>query len=186
MIAVAAVPGGNSVLLRPTLPLVDAKLGESIAVDGVCLTVEAAGHHEFRVTVGPETLAVTTLGALRVGSRVHLERALRLADRLGGHLVLGHVDGVGVVERVNLRTDGLTAWVRVPTLLSRFVAAKGCITVDGVSLTVNEVDGDAFRIDLIPHTLAVTRLTEWRTGDRCNVEIDVVARYVERLVAGRS
>lgn len=182
--AAERVPGGLRVVF--VCPWSDLVLGESVAVDGVCLTVEHVGPAAFAATVGPETLAVTTLADLRPGRRVHLERALRASDRLGGHVVLGHVDGVAEVVSVDARDDGLGAWFRVPPSLARFVAAKGCVALDGVSLTVNEVDGDRFRVDLIPHTLAVTHCGAWQVGTRVNVEVDVFARYVERLVAGRA
>jgi riboflavin synthase len=182
--AVQRVPGGLSAAVRCALD--ELRTGDSVAVDGVCLTVESVLPDGFSATLGPETLAVTALADLAPGRRVHLERAMRLSDRLGGHLVLGHVDGVGRVARLDRRPDGLGAWIDGPEALARYVAPKGCIALDGVSLTVNEVRGASFRVDLVPHTLAVTRLGAWEVGDRVHMEVDVVARYTERLIGGRS
>lgn len=168
-----------------TLDLADVALGDSIAVAGVCLTaVELDGAH-FAADVSAETLRLTTLGALAVGDAVNLEKSLRLADRLGGHLVSGHVDGIGAVAAV--RDDGGSQrWTfRAPAALARYIAVKGSICVDGTSLTVNEVAGDTFGVTLIPHTLAVTTFGARRAGDAVNLEVDLVARYVERLYGER-
>jgi len=157
------------------------ELGESIAIDGACLSVDAIASDGFEVDASAETLARTTLGKLQPGARVHLERALRVGDRLGGHLVTGHVDGVGsVVER---RPLGEAVWMklRAPVELARFVAEKGSISIDGVSLTVNAVSADRFEIVLIPHTLERTKLGALGAGDAVNVEVDLIARYVARL-----
>ncbi len=158
-------------------------LGESIAVDGACLSVDAFDAGGFEVDASSETLARTTLGRLDAGSHVHLERALRAGDRLGGHMVTGHVDGVGsLVER---RPVGECIWMqfRVPSELARFVAEKGSIAVDGVSLTVNAVKGDRFEVTLIPQTLEKTKLGTLSPGQPVNLEVDLVARYVARLVS---
>ncbi|HXX66518.1 MAG TPA: riboflavin synthase, partial [Polyangiaceae bacterium] len=162
------------------------ELGESIAVDGACLSVDAIGSDGFEVDASGETLARTTLGQLRPGARVHLERALRVGDRLGGHFVSGHVDGLGrLVER---RPLGEAVWMalRIPRELARFVAEKGSITIDGVSLTVNAVTGDLFEIVLIPHTLAKTKLGALQADDPVNVEVDLMARYAARLSSTES
>lgn len=156
-------------------------LGESIAIDGACLSVDAFGPDGFEVDASAETLARTTLGRLPPGARLHLERALRVGDRLGGHFVTGHVDGVGsLIER---RPLGEAVWMamRLPRELARFVAEKGSITIDGVSLTVNAVSSDRFEIVLIPHTLAKTKLGALEPGDAVNVEVDLMARYAARL-----
>lgn len=156
-------------------------LGESIAVDGACLSVDAIGPDGFEVDASGETLARTTLGALQPGTPVHLERALRVGDRLGGHFVTGHVDGVGrLIER---RPLGEATWMalRLPRELARFVAEKGSITIDGVSLTVNSVNADRFEVVLIPHTLAKTKLGALEPGAWVNVEVDLMARYAARL-----
>ena len=153
-------------------------LGESIAHDGVCLTVTATHGDSYEVLAGAETLAKTTLGERRVGDRVHLERALALGARLGGHLVAGHVDGVGeLVSRVD-RGANLP-----PAPLLRYVIVKGSIAIDGVSLTVNAVDETSFAVAIIPHTVGATHLGQRRPGARVNLEVDLIGKYVERLVA---
>jgi riboflavin synthase len=156
-------------------------LGASIACSGCCLTVVALGADWFAVDASAETLAHTKLGAWTVGSRVNLERSLRLGDELGGHLVSGHVDGVG--EAVSATPENAsTRWVfRVPRALSRFIAVKGSVAVDGVSLTVNDVQGDTFGVNIIPHTASVTGFGTMKPGDPVNIEIDTLARYVARL-----
>jgi riboflavin synthase len=158
------------------------QLGESIAIDGACLSADTVLRNGFEVDASAETLARTTLGRLAPGSPVHLERALRAGDRLGGHLVTGHVDGVGaLIER---RPVGEATWMalRVPGELARFVAEKGSIAIDGVSLTVNSVNGDRLELILIPHTLSKTKLGALNPGDPFNVEVDLVARYVARWI----
>jgi riboflavin synthase len=159
----------------------DVALGDSISVGGVCLTaVELDGAH-FASDVSVETLRVTTLGALREGDRVNLEKALRFSDRLGGHLVSGHVDGVGRVVSVEPAARSQRWVFEAPVSIARYIAVKGSICVDGVSLTVNEVDGRRFAVNLIPHTLEVTTFRHRVVDDAVNLEVDVVARYVERL-----
>lgn len=178
---------GRELAIRSRLPLAEIALGDSIAVDGACLTAESFDGDLFVVTAGAETLAHTTLGSVAPGRAVHLERALRLGDRLGGHLVQGHVDGLGRVRSAESRRESWVMWVALEERgLARFVAPKGSITIDGVSLTVNEVDGDALRVNIVPHTAGVTRLGALRPGDRVNIEVDVLAKYVERLLHGRS
>ncbi|MDA8052207.1 MAG: riboflavin synthase [Rhodospirillales bacterium] len=159
--------------------------GASIACSGCCLTVVEVGSDRFATDVSAETLARTTLGDWQVGSRVNLERSLRLGDELGGHLVFGHVDGVG--EAVEARPEqGSVRWrFRIPPALGRFIAVKGSIAVDGVSLTVNEVSGEGFAVNIIPHTAEVTRFGWLEPGDRVNLEIDMLARYVARLAESR-
>ncbi len=165
----------------PGFELGDVAIGDSIAVAGVCLTVVERDAVGFCADVSTETLALTTLGRLPAGSEVNLEKALRLSDRLGGHLVSGHVDGVGEVVS-SLPDARAQRWVfHAPPALMRYIAAKGSIAVDGVSLTVNEVGHDTFGVALIPHTIAVTTFRGRAPGDGVNLEVDVVARYVERL-----
>ncbi|RUL71448.1 riboflavin synthase [Dyella choica] len=182
-------PRGGDVRLHvdtAELDLSDVQLGDSIAVSGVCLTVVTLHSGGFSADVSNETLSLTTLGGHQSGDPVNLEKALRLADRLGGHLVSGHVDGVGKV--VAITADGRSQrWTfEVPAQLSRYVASKGSICIDGTSLTVNEVNGDRFGVNLIPHTVEHTAFHARRTGDAVNIEVDVVARYVERLIGGEA
>jgi riboflavin synthase len=158
-------------------------LGDSIAVNGACLTVVALGNGRFSADVSGETLAVTTLGNLVTGSAVNLEPALTLADPLGGHLVTGHVDGVGAVGRIETVGETVLAEFVVPATLAHYFARKGSIAVDGVSLTVNRVEGRTVSVTLVPHTLAHTIMQTYRPGTPVNVEVDLVARYVERLLA---
>ena len=182
---VAVGPRGTGRLLtvRTRIPLAEVDLGASIAVNGVCLTAEGFRDDTFTVTAGRETLDVTSVGGLVPGARVNLERALRLGDRLGGHLVQGHVDGVGRVKTVRSASESVVVWIDLPAALQRYVAVKGSITVDGVSLTVNELSGGACRVNLIPHTVASTTFGDRRAGDPVNLEVDLLARYVERLLA---
>lgn len=187
---VAAIePRGGDVRLSVdvgALPFGDVLLGESIAVSGCCLTVVAFDARTFAADVSTESLARTTLGALRAGSKVNLERAMLASTRFGGHLVSGHVDGVGRVA--SIVDDGRAQRWRfeAPRALLRYVAEKGSICVDGVSLTVNGVDDAGFDVALIPHTLAHTAFGTNGVGDAVNLEVDLVARYVERLMATRA
>ncbi len=164
------------------LPLGAAQVGDSIAVNGVCLTATRIGSGEFAADVSRETLAVTTLSSLTPGARVNLEPALRAGDALGGHLVSGHVDGIAEVLSLAPDARSVRVAIRVPAPLARYLARKGSVAVDGVSLTVNRVDGEVFEVNLVPHTLAVTTLGDWSPGRRVNLEVDQVARYVERLM----
>jgi riboflavin synthase len=184
--AIAAVePRGGDVRLRVdtgTLPFDNVRLGESIAVNGVCLTVVAFDARSFEADASTETLALTTLGRLAPGATVNLERAMRPSDRLGGHLVSGHVDGIGAVESIRADARAQRWRFTAPAALLRYIAKKGSICVDGVSLTVNEVDAEGFEVALVPHTVAHTAFANTREGDAVNLEIDLVARYVERLL----
>lgn len=164
-----------------SLDLGDAVLGESIAVNGVCLTVVALSRSTFDADVSQETEACSA-GFTR-GAHVNLERAMRLADRLGGHLVSGHVDGVGEVVAVMAAGDNRVIRFAVPDELARYIARKGSVAINGVSLTVNDVSGKEFSVNLIPHTLAHTNLGEIAAGSRVNIEVDTISRYVERLQA---
>jgi riboflavin synthase len=180
--------GGDVELVLDTgsLGLGGCALGDSIAVAGACLTVTRLDGTRFAADVSNETLACTTLGSLVVGSPVNLEKALLAGQALGGHYVTGHVDGVG--EVVAIHDDGRSWRVtfRVPAALARYVAPKGSITVEGVSLTVNEVDGDTFGVNLIPHTREVTTLGALAPGRPVNLEADIIARYLERLLGDRA
>lgn len=176
---------GGDVRLRVdtgTLPFEAVQLGESIAVNGVCLTVVEFDAASFAADASNETLALTTLGTLQAGAPVNLERAMRPTDRLGGHLVSGHVDGVGSVLSIAEDARAQRWRFAAPAPLLRYVAKKGSICVDGVSLTVNEVDAEGFEVALIPHTVAHTAFAQAKPGDAVNLEIDLVARYVERLL----
>lgn len=174
--------GGDARLRIIGLALPDGTLGESIAVSGVCLTAVEFIEDGFVADVSAETLACTTLGAWSVGQRVNLERALAVGERLGGHIVSGHVDGVG--ELVSRQADGRSQRLvlRAPAALARYIAAKGSIAVDGVSLTVNTVSGAEFGVNIVPHTLTHTSLDALRAGSRVNLEVDLLARYLERLL----
>ena len=182
-VAASESRGGDSRLLidAAALALDDVSEGDSIAVAGVCLTALDITAATFAADVSRETLSLTTLGDLKPGDAVNLEKALRLSDRLGGHLVAGHVDGLGHV--VEIRGDARSQrWTfEVPPALARYIAIKGSVCIDGVSLTVNDVDGVRFGVNLIPHTQLVTTFGTRRVGDRVNIEVDLMARYVERL-----
>lgn len=176
----APARGGRRLVIDAAgLGLRDVATGDSIAVNGACLTVVARKARTFEVDVSRETLACTT--GLAAGNRVNLEKAMRLADHLGGHLVSGHVDGVGTVKRIKAAGDSRVMAVKAPAALAKYIARKGSITVSGVSLTVNRVSGAEFEVNLIPHTLAMTNLGELRAGGKVNLEVDMLARYVERL-----
>lgn len=159
-------------------------VGDSICVQGCCLTVTERLGESFAADVSRETLSVTTLGDLVVGSAVNLEPALRAGEPLGGHLVSGHVDGVARVVGVTPEARSVRFKIEVPTLLARYIARKGSVAVDGVSLTVNEVEGSVFGVNIIPHTLSVTTLGALSAGARVNLEVDQVARYIERILEG--
>ncbi len=165
------------------LDLSDVALGDSIAVSGPCLTVVEFGARHFAVDVSTETLARTTLGARQVGDAVNLEKALRLTDRLGGHLVSGHIDGIGSVVKREPLNDYIRWVVRVPGELAHYLAFKGSVAIDGVSLTVNGVDGDTFDVLTIPHTLERTTLGALSAGAAVNIEVDLIARYIERMLS---
>jgi riboflavin synthase len=164
-----------------TLDLQDVGVGDSIAINGVCLTVVTLAGREFEVDVSQETIDCTT--GLSARGSVNLEKSLRLADRLGGHLVAGHVDGVGEVVAFDPVAENRRLVVRAPRELAKYIARKGSITVHGVSLTVNRVEGAEFEINLIPHTLVMTTLQRLAPGARVNLEVDLIARYVERMLA---
>src|SRR5947209_10760774 len=160
-------------------------VGASISCSGVCMTAVATGPNSFSVDAAAETLRVTTVGRWRTGTRVNLERSLKMGDELGGHLVSGHVDGLAeLVNREDL-TDMARLTLGVPKPLARFIAQKGSVALDGVSLTVNELEADTFSVLIIPHTLAVTTLGALKTGDALNLEVDVMARYAARLMEAR-
>ena len=164
------------------ISLANAAAGDSIAVSGVCLTALDINTTGFAADVSNETLSLTTLGSLAVGSRVNLEPALRAGDPLGGHLVSGHVDGLGEVIALEGDARSVRMRFRVPGALAKYFARKGSVAIDGVSLTINEVERDIFGVNLIPHTQSVTTLGEFTVGRKVNLEVDTIARYVERLL----
>ncbi|MFI8293202.1 riboflavin synthase [Streptomyces sp. NPDC085614] len=180
--AVERLADASRFRLRGPLVTEAAKHGDSIAVNGVCLTVVEFGDGEFTADVMAETLLRSSLGALEVGSRVNLERPMAVGDRLGGHIVQGHVDGTGSILDRTPSENWEIVRIALPAHLSRYVVEKGSITVDGVSLTVVEAADDWFSISLIPTTLALTTLGIKRSGDPVNLEVDVIAKYVERLL----
>jgi riboflavin synthase len=160
-------------------------LGESIAVNGTCLTVISSGKNNFTVEASHETLKRTNLSKLKVGSKVNLERALKIGGRLGGHIVNGHVDGIGKVESIEKRGKSIEIWFSLPEALSRYVVEKGSIAVDGVSLTINAVNGNRFSVNIIPYTQDATIFAELRPGDLVNIECDIIGKYVEKFVLGK-
>ena len=178
---------GDSVILTiqtNKIDVADLELGESVAVNGVCLTVTKFGSGQFEVLAGAETLRLTTTGDLRAQSRVNLERAMRAGDRFGGHMVAGHVDAVGdIVARRDLGAN-IDIQFRAPPECLRYIIHKGSIAIDGISLTVNRVDGRGFAVALIPHTVDWTTLAKKRVGERVNLEVDMVGKYVEKLLGG--
>ncbi len=178
--------GGMVFCLDAGFELTDPEEGESIAVNGTCLTAREISGRRFLVDVSPESLSRTGLGSLEVGSRVNLERALRLADRLGGHLVSGHVDSLGRVEERRATGDFTLFTFSLDEGLTRYIIEKGSVTVNGVSLTVNSCQGNRFSVSIIPHTLAVTTLGDLKAGDKVNIEVDIIGKYVEKLLAEQS
>lgn len=184
---VATEPRGGDLRLgiaTGSLALDAVRLGDSIAVNGICLTVVEFSAERFAADVSVETLDHTTAGAWRIGTRVNLEQALTPEHRLGGHIVSGHVDGVGEVLARHPDARSERFRLRAPLALARYIAAKGSITIDGTSLTVNGVDGDEFDINIVPHTLGHTIIGDYQPGTRVNLEVDVIARYLERLLWG--
>jgi riboflavin synthase len=183
VVAVHPEGSGRRVEIRTALDTQGIAPGDSVAADGICLTATAfPGPGRYVVVAGRETVEHTTLASWRPGRRVHLERALRLGDRLGGHIVQGHVDGVGVVDRIQREQESWVLWVSPPAALLRYLAPKGSVAIDGISLTINELQGGALRVNVIPHTAEHTRVPTLCPGDRVNLEVDVLARYVERLL----
>jgi riboflavin synthase len=160
-------------------------LGASIACNGICLTVTEKGNDWFAVTASADTASVTTLGAWATGTRINLERALRIGDEIGGHLVSGHVDGIATLQSITPVGKSHQLTLTAPDALSRYISRKGSVTLDGVSLTVNAVDGASFSVTLIPHSWAHTSLSDRQTGDSLNLEVDMFARILERLNESR-
>lgn len=166
------------------LDLRDVKLGDSIATNGVCLTVVEQGSDYYVADVSSETVRRSTLASFRVGQRVNLEKALTPTTRLGGHLVSGHVDGIGEVISMQPDARSIHYRVKAPDELAKYIAEKGSITTDGISLTVNAIDGAIFDLNIVPHTVSETNIADWAPGVRLNLEVDILARYLERLLLG--
>jgi riboflavin synthase len=180
-------PRGGDVRLTVAtgkLDMSDVHLGDSIAVNGVCLTVTEFSSNYFCADVSTETIKRSSFADYSAGHKVNLEKALMATSRLGGHIVSGHVDGIGDVLSINVQARFIEVWIKAGNDLAKYLAEKGSITVDGVSLTVNDVNGSEFMLTLIPHTLQETIIQDYKVGTRVNLEIDIIARYVERLVLG--
>jgi riboflavin synthase len=182
--AVKAGGQGRQLALTADFDLGGTRIGDSIAVNGACLTVVRLQGRRFEVDVSPETVARTTFKAAKVGERLNLERALRLSDRLDGHLVSGHVDGLGCLEKREALANAILLTFSVPAELSRYMIKKGSVAVDGVSLTINHCTADAFQVSIIPHTAAITTIGLKAVGAEVNIETDIIGKYVERFVAG--
>ena len=181
VIAIAAEPPGKRLTVRPLGEIGTVKLGDSIAINGCCLTAVQVSHDGWAFEAGPETLRRTNLRELVPGSQVNLERSLAVGDLLGGHFVTGHIDGIGTVARRDNEADWTTIWFRYPVVLASQLASKGSIAVDGVSLTLVDVEPEQFSVALIPHTLKMTTLGRRQVGDCVNLETDLLAKYVQRL-----
>ena len=177
----------KGVVLRVGVRKINAEelvLGESVAVNGVCLTVVSVEDGSFSVDASHETLSRTNLSGLRAGSRVNLERSLRVGDRMGGHIVTGHVDGVGTVQSIVLVGESRVFSFSIPAELAKYVVEKGSVAVEGVSLTVNSVMGTEFSVNIIPYTLRETTFSEFRRGREVNIECDIIGKYVEKMLSG--
>jgi riboflavin synthase len=168
--------------LELPMNLTEVQLGDSININGVCLTIVEKRGQTIQLDLSPETLQKTVLGGLKEGDKVNLERALRLTDRLGGHIVTGHIDGIGIIVEKRKEMDFLNFKIRIPKSISKYVVQKGSIAIDGISLTVNESQGEDIQLSLIPYTLEKTTLMDKKVGDQVNVESDVLGKYVEKLL----
>ncbi len=169
-----------------TLDMSDVKIGDSIAVNGVCLTAISIAKNSFIADVSAETIRLTSLGNLKTGDAVNLEKALTPTSRLGGHLVSGHVDGLATVKKIFPDARAIRYVLEAPQALAKYIAAKGSVCIDGISLTVNEVDGNLFYLNIVPHTAKQTTASDWQVGTQVNLEVDVLARYLERLLLGET
>ena len=181
-VGVVAKISGNAMTVRASKVTGDLKLGDSIAVNGACLTAVSCGRNEFSVDLTPETMRRTSLGQLSVGRPVNLERALLASDRMGGHIVQGHVDGTGRVMSTKPEGDSIIFRIRVPKRLNRYIVEKGFVAVDGISLTVVKRGASSFTMAVIPYTLNNTNLASLSVGDRVNLEADILAKYIESLL----
>lgn len=177
---------GTRLTILASTVMGDLKIGDSVSVNGICLTVVSRSERDFSVEVSPETLSVTTLGSVTTGTPVNLERAMRLNERIGGHLVAGHVDGVGVIRNRHQEANAIMLTIEAPSNILRYCVVKGSVTVDGISLTINDVNDHGFSVAIIPHTAKVTTLGLKQVNDRVNLESDLIGKYVERLLQERS
>ncbi|UVT19794.1 MAG: riboflavin synthase [Nitrospira sp.] len=176
---------GTKLTILASTVMSDLKIGDSVSVNGTCLTVVSTNERDFSVEVSPETLSMTTLGSFAVGMPVNLERAMRLNERIGGHLVAGHVDGVGTIRGRHQDANAIVFTIEAPPHILRYCVVKGSVTVDGISLTVNEVSDKSFSVTIIPHTAKVTTLGLKQVNDLVNLESDLIGKYVERLLQER-
>lgn len=183
---VTDISPGRRLTIKSTIAVTDAQIGDSICVNGCCLTVVEISEQGLAFDAGPETLKRTNLGDFQIGTAVNLERSLALGDRLGGHLVTGHVDDLGVLDQREDQNEWSTFWFKVSANVARQMASKGSVAVDGVSLTLVDVEQDRFSVALIPHTLSVTTLGQKKVGDTVNIETDLLAKYVQRQLEFRS
>lgn len=184
--AVRPAGSGKRLTVAADFNLSGSRVGDSISVSGACLTAVAIAGRQFEVDVSPETLARTTLGSVRVGERVNLERALRLSDRIDGHLVSGHTDGTGTIDTREAAGNAVIVTVAVAEALTRYMIIKGSVAVDGVSLTINRLDLDRFSVSIIPHTAALTTIGLKQTGESVNIEVDLIGKYVEKFLTSQS
>src|SRR4030042_1448443 len=174
---------GKKLTLELLINLTEVQLGDSINISGVCLTVVEKRRQTIGLDLSSETLQKTVLGELKEGDQVNFERALKLTDRLGGHIVTGHIDGIGVITEKRKEGDFLHLKIQIPKLVSRYVVQKGSIAIDGISLTVNECEDEEIKMTLIPYTLKKTTLLDKKVGDRVNVEADIIGKYVEKMMS---
>lgn len=184
----AITPKGEDISISVdagTLDMSDVKLGDSIATNGVCLTVVAFDDHSYSADLSLETLKKSGFAHYKVGDKVNLEKAMLPTTRFGGHIVSGHIDGVGEIVERNAVGRAIEFWVAIPAELSRYIAEKGSVTVDGISLTVNDLRKNAFKLTIVPHTSQETTIDQFQVGRKVNLEVDVMARYLERLLQGR-
>ncbi|SEK53329.1 riboflavin synthase alpha chain [Colwellia chukchiensis] len=185
--AINSSAGGARVTIdTASLDLSDVKLGDSIATNGICLTVVTLGHDSFSADVSSETLARTGLGHYQIGDSVNLEKAMLPSTRFGGHMVSGHVDAVSAITRIEHQGNSIDYWLNMPTELAPYIAEKGSITIDGTSLTVNSLSADQFRLTIVPHTTEQTIIKNYQVGTKVNLEVDLIARYIERLLTKQS
>jgi riboflavin synthase len=181
--AVRPAGSGRRLAIAAGFDLAGTKVGDSISVNGACLTAAAIAGRQFEVDVSPETLAKTTIGSFRLGERVNLERALRLSDRIDGHLVSGHTDGTGIIDSREAAGNAVIVTVTVAEALTRYMIVKGSVAVDGVSLTINHLEAGRFTVSIIPHTAGLTTIGFKQKGEQVNIEVDLIGKYVEKFLS---